>query len=62
MVDGESDGGGELNSGVEVDTRLRGRSLVGVQLVCGESPPECYRRVSKDNKSVTRRDLKSEVK
>jgi hypothetical protein len=28
VVDGESDGGGEGNGGVEVDTCWRGRSLV----------------------------------
>jgi hypothetical protein len=27
VVNGESDGGGEQNDGVEVDTRWRGRSL-----------------------------------
>jgi len=30
VVDGESDGGGKRNSGVEVDTCWKGRSLVHV--------------------------------
>jgi hypothetical protein len=42
VVDGESDGGGELNGDVEVDTHWRGLSLFHIQLVDGDSPPKRF--------------------